>query len=84
MAAAKKKKKGVSLRKEHKSKKGGITAKGRKFYNRKTGSKLKAPQPKGGARKRSFCARMSGVKGPMKDKKGKPTRKALALRRWKC
>ena len=38
----------------------------------------------GGPRKRSFCARMSGVKGPMKDSKGRPTRKALALRRWKC
>ena len=36
------------------------------------------------ARKKSFCARMSGVKGPMKDKKGRPTRKALALKRWKC
>lgn len=77
------KRKSVSLRKEHKSSKGGLTAKGRKYYNRKTGSNLKAPQPKGGPRKRSFCARMSGVKGPMK-KNGKPTRKALALKRWKC
>ena len=74
----------VSLRKEHKSKKGGLTKKGRDYYNRKTGSNLKAPQLGGGARKRSFCARMSGVKGPMKDSKGRPTRKALALRRWKC
>ena len=78
------KRKSVSLRKEHKSKKGGLTIKGRKYYNRKTGSNLKAPQPQGGSRKKSFCARMSGVKGPMKDKKGRPTRKALALRRWKC
>ena len=67
----------------HKSRSGGLTAKGRAKYNRETGSKLKAPQPQGGARKRSFCARMSGVKGPMK-KNGKPTRKALALRKWKC
>jgi len=74
----------LSLRKEHKSSKGGLTAKGRKYYNSKTGSNLKAPQPKGGSRKKSFCARMSGVKGPMKDAKGRPTRKALALRRWKC
>jgi len=43
-----------------------------------------APQPGGGARKRSFCARMSGMKGPLKKPNGKPTRKALALRRWKC
>lgn len=79
-----KKRKGVSLRKEHKNPSGGLNAKGRAYYNRKTGSKLKAPQPKGGARKKSFCARMSGVKGPMKDSKGRPTRKALALKKWKC
>lgn len=62
----------------------GMTAAGRKAYNAKTGSNLKAPQPEGGARKDSFCARMSGVKGPMKDENGKPTRKAAALSRWKC
>jgi len=62
----------------------GLTAKGREKYNRETGSHLKAPQPEGGARKDSFCARMSGVKGPMKDENGKPTRKAAALKRWKC
>ena len=78
------KRKGVSLRKEHKSVKGGLSKKGRDYYNRKTGSNLKAPQPGGGPRKRSFCARMSGVKGPMKDSKGRTTRKAKALRRWKC
>jgi len=78
------KRKGVSLRKEHKSESGGLSKKGRDYYNSKTGSNLKAPQPEGGARKRSFCARMSGVKGPMKDSKGRPTRKALALRKWKC
>lgn len=77
-------KKGVSLRKEHKNPEGGLSAAGRKYYNSKTGSNLKAPQPEGGPRKRSFCARMSGVKGPMKDEKGRPTRKALALRKWKC
>ena len=78
-------KKGVSLSlgRGEKSRKGGLTAKGRRKYNRATGSNLKAPQPQGGARKRSFCARMKGVKGP-KRKNGKPTRKALALRRWKC
>ena len=78
------KRKGVSHRKEHKSPKGGLTKKGRESYNRKTGANLKAPQPQGGARKRSFCARMRGVKGAMKKPDGSPTRKALALRRWKC
>jgi len=77
------------MRKEHKSKKGGLTAKGRAYFKRKTGANLKPPAPnpktkKDKARKKSFCARMAGVKGPMKDKKGRPTRKALALRRWKC
>ena len=83
-------KKRANLRVEHKSKKGGLTKKGRDYYNRKTGSNLKAPvtekNPKGkrAARRRSFCARMKGAKGPMKDSKGRPTRKALALRRWRC
>ena len=77
-------KKNVSLKiGVHKSRTGGLTKKGREKINRETGSNLKAPQPQGGPRKKSFCARMSGVKGPMK-KNGKPTRKALALRKWKC
>ena len=59
-----KKSKSVSLKMGvHKSRKGGLTAKGRAKYNRATGSNLKAPQPGGGKRKKSFCARMSGVKG---------------------
>ena len=77
--------KNVSLKMgKHKSRTGGLTTAGRKKYNAATGSNLKAPQPGGGPRKRSFCARMSGVKGPMKKPNGKPTRKALALRKWKC
>ena len=66
------------------SKGAGLTAKGRAKYNAATGSNLKAPQPQGGARKDSFCARMSGMPGPMKDENGKPTRKAASLKRWKC
>jgi hypothetical protein len=62
----------------------GLTAKGRAKYNAATGSNLKAPQPEGGPRKKSFCARMSGMPGPMKDEKGRPTRKAASLKRWKC
>jgi len=73
-------------RKEGKSPTGGLNAKGRASYNSANPDKpgLKAPQPKGGARKDSFCARMGGVKGPMKDDKGRPTRLALALKKWKC
>jgi len=88
-----KKRKGVSLSvgRGEKSKKGGLTAKGRKKYNAATGSNLKAPvtkksglTPKEKSRRNSFCARMSGMPGPLKDKKGRPTRKALALKRWRC
>ena len=72
-------------RKEGKNPSGGLNEKGRKSYERENpGSDLKAPQPEGGPRKRSFCARMGGVKGPMKKPNGEPTRKALALRKWKC
>ena len=86
------KKKSVSLRMgKHKSRSGGLTAAGRKIYNAATGSNLKAPVTgkvkkgsKAANRRKSFCARMSGVKGPMKKPNGKPTRKALALRKWKC
>ena len=81
---AQSRKKGVSMRKEHKNPEGGLNKKGRDYYNRKTGSNLKAPQPEGGKRKKSFCARMGGVKGPMKKPNGEPKRKALALRKWKC
>jgi hypothetical protein len=88
-----KKRKSVSLSigRGEKSKTGGLTKKGRAKYNRKTGSNLKAPVTgkvkkgsKAAKRRKSFCARMSGMKGPMKDSKGRPTRKALALRKWKC
>ena len=85
------KRKQVNLRKEHKSKTGGLTKKGRDKINRETGSKLKAPVTKKSgltksekARKNSFCARMGGVKGPMKKPDGTLTRKALALRKWRC
>ena len=86
------KRRGVSLSvgRGEKSKKGGLTAKGRAKYNRATGSNLqepvteKNPTGKRAARRKSFCARMKGVKGPMKDSKGRPTRKALALKRWRC
>jgi len=80
--------------KGYKSSTGGMTKKGVDAYNRQTGghlqtavttkpSKLKAGS-KAANRRKSFCARMSGVEGPMKDDKGRPTRKALALRKWNC
>ncbi len=75
-------------RKEGKDPKGGLNEKGRASA-KKQGMNLKPPAPnpktkKDKGRKKSFCARMGGMKGPMKDDKGKPTRKALALRKWNC
>lgn len=80
--------------KGHKSSTGGLTQKGRDHYNRKTGGNLQAPVTKKPSelkkgskaynRRKSFCARMSGVKGPMKKPNGEPTRKALALKKWNC
>ena len=71
------------MRKEHKSKTGGLTAKGRAYFKKKEGANLKPPVRKGtNPRRVSFAARFSGIKGTMKDKKGKPTRKALALKKW--
>jgi hypothetical protein len=50
---------------------------------RKEGANLKAPVKKGtNPRRISFAARFAGMKGPMKDEKGRPTRKALALKAW--
>ncbi len=77
--------------KKHQNPTGGLNQSGRDHFNRTTGSKLKPPVTgkvkrgsKAAKRRKSFCARMGGVKGPMKDSKGRPTRKALALRKWKC
>jgi hypothetical protein len=78
-----------------KSKKGGLNAKGVASYRRENpGSKLQMavttkpsklkPGSKAAKRRKSFCARMSGVKGPAKKPNGKPTRKTLALRKWNC
>jgi hypothetical protein len=82
-------------RSEGKSKTGGLNEKGVASYRRENpGSKLKMavttkpsklkPGSKDANRRKSFCARMSGVKGPMKDEKGRPTRKALSLKKWNC
>lgn len=81
--------------KGHKSSTGGLTQKGVDAYRRENpGSKLKTavttppsklnPDSKAAKRRKSFCARMGGMPGAMKDDNGKPTRKALALRKWNC
>jgi len=80
--------------KGHKSSTGGLTQKGRDHYNSTTGSNLKAPvttspskldpDSKAAKRRKSFCARMGGMEGPMKKPNGEPTRKSLALKKWNC
>jgi hypothetical protein len=95
MASVKKSHKTAAwTRKEGKSASGGLNKKGIASYRRENpGSKLSMAVTtppsklkkgsKSANRRKSFCARMSGVKGPMR-KNGKPTRKALALKKWNC
>jgi len=82
-------------RKEGKNPEGGLNQAGVDSYNRENpGSNLKTavttppsklkPGSKAAKRRKSFCARMGGMPGPMKDENGKPTRKALSLRKWNC
>lgn len=82
-------------RKEGKNPEGGLNQKGVDSYRRENpGSKLQTavttppsklnPDSKAAKRRKSFCARMGGMPGPMKDEKGEPTRKALSLRKWNC
>ena len=55
----------------------------RSKYTSETGRKLGKRLLKGKNKRRiSFACRFGGMKGPMKDKKGRPTRKALALKKW--
>ena len=76
-------------RKEGKAKSGGLNAKGRASYNAANPDKpgLKAPQPEGGARKKSFCARMTGMKKKLTSAKtanDPDSRINKSLRAWKC
>ena len=80
------------VKKVYQNPEGGLNKKGREHFKRTEGANLKPPvsakeaakSPKAAARRKSFCSRMAGVPGPMKDSKGRPTRKALALRKWDC
>jgi hypothetical protein len=76
------------VKKAYQNKEGGLNQKGRDYFKRTEGANLKPPvsakSPTAAKRRKSFCARMSGVSGPMKDDKGRPTRKALALKKWDC
>ena len=75
-------------RKAGKSKSGGLNAKGRRSYNRATGGNLKAPtKSKTSKRRKSFCARMKGMKKKLTSKKtanNPNSRINKALRKWDC
>jgi hypothetical protein len=73
-------------RKEGKSPSGGLNAKGRASAKAQ-GMNLKAPQPEGGKRKDSFCARMSGMKKKLTSAKtanDPNSRISKSLRKWAC
>jgi len=77
------------VKKAHQDPKGGLNAAGRAHFKAKDGANLKAPAPnpktkEDAGRRKSFCARMTGMPGPAKDEKGRPTRKALSLKAWNC
>ena len=82
-------------RKAGKNPEGGLNEAGRRSYNRATGGNLKAPVSKeeasrsdaSAARRRSFCARMSGMKRKLTSSKtaGDPdSRINKSLRKWDC
>lgn len=74
-------------RKEGKDPDGGLNAKGRASYNKATGGNLKPPQPEGGKRRDSFCARMEGMKEKLtseKTAKDPNSRINKSLKAWKC
>ena len=75
-------------RKEGKSQSGGLNEKGRKSYERENpGSNLQRPQPEGGSRRDSFCARMKGMKRKLTSAKtanDPDSRINKSLRAWNC
>ena len=77
----------VWTRKEGQNPEGGLNAKGRAAYNRENNANLKAPQPEGGSRRDSFCARMGGMKKKLTSAKtanDPNSRINKALKKWKC
>ena len=55
----------------------------RKKYTAETGKKLGSRQTSGtGKRRVSFACRFAGMAGAMKDAKGRPSKKAIALKNW--
>ena len=73
-------------RKEGKNQNGGLNAKGRASAKAQV-MNLKQPQPEGGSRRDSFCARMGGMKKKLTSEKtanDPNSRINKALRAWNC
>jgi len=80
-------KKDFQFKAKHKNPKGGLNEAGRKAYNAATGSNLKRPQPEGGPRRDSFCARMKGMKKKLTSEKtanDPNSRINKSLKAWNC
>ena len=84
----------ITFKAKHKSKTGGLSAAGRRYAKSK-GMNLKRPvsakqakkSPKSAARRKSFCARMSGMKKKLtsaKTRNDPNSRINKALRKWDC
>jgi len=84
-------------KKGHKSSEGGLTQKGVDYYNRKTGGNLQTavttppskldPDSKAAKRRKSFCARMGGMKKRLtsaKTARDPDSRINKPLRKWNC
>ncbi len=78
------KKKLCSPLKRTKPHKGGMTKKERDAYNRETGGNVQAPQPGGGPRNDSYCARSAGIKKCKNPDKNGDCPNDIARRNWKC
>jgi hypothetical protein len=78
-------KKDFQFKAAHRNPKGGLNEAGRKAYNSATGSNLKRPQPEGGSRRDSYCARSAGqMKMFPKAAKDPNSRLRLARKAWNC
>ncbi len=76
---------GAWARKEGQDPDGGLNAKGRASYNRANGANLQAPQPEGGPRRDSFCARSAGQMKMWPEAAADPdSRLRKARRAWNC
>ena len=87
-----KRRKRFQLKTKHKNPKGGLNTAGRRAYNKATGGNLKPPAPKpktkkDASRRKSFCARMSGMKKRLtsaKTARDPNSRINKSLRAWRC